>query len=101
MRFVASLISDIKVIVYSLALIFNLLTIRKGNLLEVEKEMFHVVAWHCLFILCLLLTPNCNLCKLGKSIIRLVPRPVMNFWPSWRIKIRLVDFEKTIIHGVA
>jgi hypothetical protein len=42
-RFVGGLVSDIKEIVYSMALIFNLLTFGKGDFLEVDKKVFHVV----------------------------------------------------------
>jgi hypothetical protein len=82
--------------------IYNLLTIRKGDLLEVEKEKFQVDARHCLFIFFLLFNTKCDLCEVGNLMILMVPRPRNKFLASFlRTEIILVEFEKTIIHGVA
>jgi hypothetical protein len=71
---------------YTLAFIFNLLAIRKGGLLEIEKDMFHEVDWHSLFIFCLLFTPKCDLLDVGKTMIRLVLRTSIEILSSLAYK---------------
>jgi hypothetical protein len=41
------------------------MTIRKRDLREVEKDMFYVVAWSCLFILCILRSLNVTWARAG------------------------------------
>jgi hypothetical protein len=48
-----------KVIAYPSELIFNLLIIKKRDLLEVENEVYHVVAWLCLIIFYYLPSQKC------------------------------------------
>jgi hypothetical protein len=62
-----------KLTAYPSELIISILTIRIRDLREIQKEMFHMVAWPYLFIFCLLRSPKCDLCEVGIAMMRMVP----------------------------
>jgi hypothetical protein len=72
---------------YPLHLIFYILIIRKREFREAEKE-FQVVFYHCLFIICLLGSPKCDLGDVGNVVVKGDPQNrQFIFLPPWRIKM--------------
>jgi hypothetical protein len=90
----------LKKIAYPAELIYNFLNLKKLDLQEVDKEIFHVVAWSFLFIFCLLNSQKCDLVEVAKAMVLVFTTPCNVILASVAYKNETFEYEKTIIQPV-